>query len=73
MKSGLEEADILTRESYPALSKQVFLKSVEKTNLELSENISEKILWLPSSTNLRKNQLEEISQQIKFIYANMGQ
>ena len=73
LKSGLEEADILTRESYPALSKQVFLKSVEKTNLELSENISEKILWLPSSTNLRKNQLEEISQQIKFIYANMGQ
>ena len=73
LKSGLEEADISTRESYPALSKQVFLKNVEKTNLKLSENISEKILWLPSSTNLTKNQLEEISQQIKFIYANMGQ
>ena len=73
LKSGLEEVDISTRESYPALSKQVFLKNVEKTNLKLSENISEKILWLPSSTNLTKNQLEEISQQIKFIYANMGQ
>ena len=73
LKSGLEEADISTRESYPALSKQVFLKNVEKTNLKLSENISEKILWLPSSTNLTKNQLEEISQQIKFTYANMGQ
>ena len=73
LKSGLEEANISTRESYPALSNQVFLKNVEKTNLKLSENISEKILWLPSSTNLTKNQLEEISQQIKFTYANMGQ
>ena len=73
LKSLLEEtANILTRESYPALSKQGFLKSVEKTNVEFSENISEKILWLPSSTNLKKDQIEEIADQIEDIYSYSG-
>ncbi len=73
LKTGLEvEAEILTRESYPALSKQNFLKSVDKTNLEFSESIAEKILWLPSSTNLTKDQLEEVSKKIEFIYINKG-
>lgn len=74
LKESLEqEYDILSRESYPALSKQGFLKSIEKTNLEFSENISEKILWLPSSTNLTKDKLEEISEQIDNIYTITGQ
>ena len=74
LKESLEqEYDILSRESYPALSKQGFLKSIEKTNLEFSENISEKILWLPSSTNLTKDKLEKISEQIENIYTITGQ
>jgi perosamine synthetase len=72
LKGTLELEDILTRESYPALSKQGFLKSVEKTNLEFSENISEKILWLPSSTNLTKDKLQEISEKIEYIYMGRG-
>ena len=60
LKALLEKANILTRESYPALSKQNFLQSVEKTNLKFSENISKNIIWLPSSTNLTKDDLEEI-------------
>ena len=65
LKDLLEREDILTRESYPALSKQSFLQSVEKTNLQFSENISENILWLPSSTNLTKNQLEKVCGKIE--------
>lgn len=73
LKSLLEEtANILTRESYPALSNQGFLKSVEKTNVEFSENISKKILWLPSSTNLIKDQIEEIANKIEDIYSHSG-
>jgi len=60
LKALLEKANILTRESYPALSKQNFLQSVEKANLKFSENISKNIIWLPSSTNLTKDDLEEI-------------
>ena len=64
LKSFLEDAGILTRESYPALSKQSFLQSIEKTNLKFSENISKNILWLPSSTNLTKDQIEEVVDKI---------
>ena len=64
LKYWLEEYNILTRESYPALSKQSFLQGVEKTDLDFSENISENILWLPSSTNLTKDQIEEIAGEI---------
>jgi perosamine synthetase len=65
LKELLGHEDILTRESYPALSKQSFLQNVEKTNLDFSEKISENILWLPSSTNLTKYQLEEVSDKIE--------
>ena len=63
-KVFLGDANILTRESYPALSKQSFLQNVEKTNLEVSENISEHILWLPSSTNLTKDQMQEVVDKV---------
>ena len=69
LKYLLEDSHILTRESYPALSKQSFLQSVEKTNLDFSENISEHILWLPSSTNLTKDQIEEIVDEIVISFA----
>ena len=72
LKDLLEGEDILTRESYPALSKQSFLQSVEKTSLKFSENISENILWLPSSTNLTKNQIEEVSDKIEISYLAKG-
>ena len=65
LKDLLEREDILTRESYPALSKHSFLQSVEKTSLKFSENISENILWLPSSTNLTKNQIEQVYDKIE--------
>ena len=41
-----------------------FLQNVEKTNLEVSENISEHILWLPSSTNLTKDQMQEVVDKV---------
>ena len=63
-KAFLGNANILTRESYPALSKQSFLQNVEKTNLEVSENISEHILWLPSSTNLTIDQMQEVVDKV---------
>lgn len=69
LKYLLEECNILTRESYPALSKQSFLHSVEKTNLDFSENISENILWLPSSTNLTKNQIAKVVDEIASFWA----
>ena len=31
-----------------------------------------KILWLPSSTNLKKDQIEEIADQIEDIYSYSG-
>ena len=47
----MKSNNIEIRESYPALSKQNYLKNVEKTDLSNSEKISDKIIW-PSSTNL---------------------
>ena len=63
-KTFLGDSNILTRESYPALSKQSFLQDVERANLEFSENISGNILWLPSSTNLTKNQMQEVVNKV---------
>ncbi len=64
----LSNNDIITRDSYPALSKQVYLKNVSKTNLNYSEEVSEKILWLPSSTNLTDNQIEKICTTINIFF-----
>ena len=53
----LSDLGIETRNLYPALSKQNYLKNVKKTDLSYSENIFNKVLWLPSSVNLElKNQ-----------------
>ena len=37
---------------------------IDKANLENSEKISERILWLPSSNNLKENEILEISEII---------
>jgi perosamine synthetase len=62
----LQEKNIITRDSYPALSSQFYLSNIEKVNLDYSEKISEKILWLPSSTNLTNTQIKNISEEINF-------
>ena len=64
LNKHLFSQNIETRDSYPALSKQPYLKDVEKVNLESSESIAEKILWLPSSTNLDGDEVKSISKII---------
>lgn len=55
------EENIEVRNLYPALSKQKYLKNIAKTDLTISENIFNKVLWLPSSISLNeKDQLRII-------------
>ena len=66
----LNEKNIITRDSYPALSFQKYLKEIQRTDLTNSESISNQILWLPSSTILKDEEIEVISDHInkfKFI------
>lgn len=60
----LEENNIETRNLYPALSMQTFLKNVEKAELKFSENIFNTIIWLPSSVNLTEDKTNFIVQTI---------
>lgn len=60
----LESKGIETRNSYPALSSQPYLKKYKKGDLAVSEEIYNKILWLPSGNNLNENQLEYICNTI---------
>ena len=53
-----------TRFSYPALSKQKFLKEVAKNNLNVSETIHDKVLWLPSSLGLKNDEIKEIVSKL---------
>jgi len=64
----LNKQNIETRFSYPALSSQNYLKNINKANLGYSEQISENILWLPSSTNLSNENIEYISHQINSFF-----
>ena len=66
ISSILNEKNIETRNLYPALSKQKYLNKVEKTDLSISENIFNKVLWLPSSVSLTANDQSRI---IDFINA----
>jgi dTDP-4-amino-4,6-dideoxygalactose transaminase len=50
---------------YPALSKQKYLKDILRTELSYSEKIHEKILWLPSSTDLSRDSIERILKILK--------
>jgi len=60
----LSENSIETRDCYPALSFQSYLNEYEKTDLSLSESISDRILWLPSSNNLKEEEIIKISNLI---------
>jgi len=62
----LKSAGIETRELYPALSKQKYLLNVEKTDLNLSESIFNKVLWLPSSVNLKESDQKYICELINY-------
>ena len=64
LKHFLEENNIETRDSYPALSSQKYLKSYSSNELKVSEEICEKLLWLPSGSNLTDSQLSYICEKI---------
>ena len=64
IRDSLEDSNIETRDCYPPLSLQSYLENIDKANLENSEKISERILWLPSSNNLKENEILEISEII---------
>ena len=66
----LKEKNIETRFSYPSLSSQSYLQNIEKTDLTSSEEISNTILWLPSSTNLSKEDTEYVSSAVNNFLEN---
>ena len=59
--SKLQAHNIETRFAYPPLSKQKYLKAYAHNDLKYSENIFDKILWMPSSLNLSKKNVQQIS------------
>ena len=63
-KGKLYEQGIETRLSYPPLSKQKYLKKYANNNLNYSESVYEKILWMPSSINLTKKSISNICSVI---------
>ena len=58
--SRLNKYNIETRLAYPPLSKQKYLNQYAHKDLSYSENIYNKILWLPSSLNLLNNEIKKI-------------
>ena len=66
----LKQKNIETRFSYPSLSSQSYLQNVERTNLTFSEEISNNILWLPSSTNLSRDDVAYVSNAVNNFLEN---
>ena len=66
----LKQKNIETRFSYPSLSSQTYLQNIEKTDLTFSEKVSNNILWLPSSTNLSREDVEYVSSAVNNFLAN---
>ena len=64
IKKYLDENGIETRDFYPALSSQKYLDMYKSDKLEFSENIYNKLLWLPSGNNLSEEQLSYICKTI---------
>ena len=64
LKKLLSKNNIETRVSYPALSKQKYLRDVPMQDLSYSEKIHEKILWLPSSVDLDEKSISKIIRVI---------
>ena len=52
-KEYLDKNGIETRDFYPALSSQKYLDVYKSDNLEYSENIYNRLLWLPSGNNMK--------------------
>ena len=65
MSDYLASNNIETRNSYPALSFQSYLNDIEKSKVEYSEKISNNVLWLPSSTNLKQQDIDFICELIQ--------
>ncbi len=61
---SLRKNNIETRNSYPALSLQNYLEKYKKIELTYSESISDRILWLPSSNNLKSADITKIANII---------
>ena len=66
----LSSKNIETRYSYPSLSSQSYLRETNKTKLSFSEEISDNILWLPSSTNLTDEQIKYVSTEVNSFFGN---
>ena len=66
----LKQKNIETRFSYPSLSSQTYLQNIEKTDLTFSEKVSNNILWLPSSTNLSREDVEYVSSAVNNFLEN---
>lgn len=62
LKNYLDKNNIETRDCYPALSSQNYLKNYKTNELSFSENICNRILWLPSGNNLNDEQLSYICE-----------
>jgi perosamine synthetase len=62
--SYMSENNIETRLHYPCLSQQKYLKDIKSTNTQYSEVESEKLVWLPSSTNLKDSDIKLIVKSI---------
>ena len=58
---------IETRNVYPALSLQNYLKDYGHNNLKYSEQVFDKLLWLPSSNSLSSGDVEKISGVINSV------
>ena len=70
LKLYLSSKNIETRYSYPALSSQSYLQEINKTNLSYSEEISDNILWLPSSTSLTNEEIKYVSDEVNNFFNN---
>ena len=64
LKNYLDENNIETRDCYPALSSQNYLNNYKTNELSFSEDICNKILWLPSGNNLNDEQLSYICEAL---------
>ena len=66
LKNYLNKKGVMTREVYPPLNKQKFFNNSQ--NLPIAEKICNSGLWLPTSLNLKDNQVNYIIKNIENFY-----
>ena len=66
-KDLLLEKNIQIGKGYPPLSSQPMFQEVERTDLTYSEEIANRIIWLPSSTNLSKDDIKLVSSSLDLL------